>query len=197
MIQGNARRYKAAAELYRQAAIDAVKKNTFRLTFAEEQNCEGHVAWSAEAVYSDVMEGALLELPSAQPDSKELSFTHKALDTISRQAALNALSRGNGCGASCHRAIKALPSAQPEQRWIPVTERLPEEDVEVLITYRYKEGEGDTSHAYIDITTYGQMYFGGNKVGDHKHWRQPFEYFTSNYEVVAWMPLPEPYRGEI
>ena len=55
----------------RQAAIDAVKKNTFRLTFAEEQNCEGHVAWSAEAVYSDVMEGALLELPSAQPEPKE------------------------------------------------------------------------------------------------------------------------------
>ena len=52
----------------RQAAIDAVKKNTFRLTFAEEQNCAGHVAWSAEAVYSDVMEGALLELPSAQPE---------------------------------------------------------------------------------------------------------------------------------
>ena len=52
----------------RQAAIDAVKKNTFRLTFAEEQNCEGHVAWSANAVYSDVIEGALLELPSAQPE---------------------------------------------------------------------------------------------------------------------------------
>ena len=51
----------------RQAAIDVVNKNTFRLTFAEEQNCEGHVAWSANAVYSDVMEGALLELPSAQP----------------------------------------------------------------------------------------------------------------------------------
>ena len=54
----------------RQAAIDAVKKNTFRLTFAEEQNCEGHVAWSAEAVYSDVMEGVLLELPSAQPQTE-------------------------------------------------------------------------------------------------------------------------------
>ena len=52
----------------RQAAIDAVKKNTFRLTFAEEQNGEGHVAWSANAVYSDVIEGALLELPSAQPE---------------------------------------------------------------------------------------------------------------------------------
>ena len=54
----------------RQVAIDAVKKNTFRLTFAEEQNCEGHVAWSADAVYSEVMEGALLELPSAQPERK-------------------------------------------------------------------------------------------------------------------------------
>ena len=53
----------------RQAAIDAVKKNTFRLTFAEEQNYEGHVAWSAKAVYSDVMEGAVLELPSAQPET--------------------------------------------------------------------------------------------------------------------------------
>ena len=52
----------------RQAAIDALKRKTFRLTFAEEQNCEGHVAWSADAVYSDVMEGELLELPSAQPE---------------------------------------------------------------------------------------------------------------------------------
>jgi hypothetical protein len=52
----------------RKAAIDAVKKNTFRLIFAEEQNCEGHVAWSANAVYSDVIEGALLELPSAHPE---------------------------------------------------------------------------------------------------------------------------------
>lgn len=83
-----------------------------------------------------------------------------------------------------------------EPKWIPVTERLPEENKEVLITYRYKEGEGDTSHSDIDITTYGQMYFGGNKVGNHKHWRQPFEYFESNYEVVAWMPLPSPFLGE-
>ena len=52
----------------RAAAIDVVQKNTFRLTFAEEQNCEGRVAWSADAVYSDVIEGALLELPSAQPE---------------------------------------------------------------------------------------------------------------------------------
>lgn len=90
--------------------------------------------------------------------------------------------------------IERQPSAEPQ--WIPCSERLPEEGVKVLISYRYKEGEGDTSHIDIDITTYGQMYFGGNKVGNHKHWRAPFEYFESNYEVVAWMPLPEPFTEE-
>lgn len=54
----------------RQAVLDAVRKNTFRLTFAEEQGCEGHVAWSAEAVYSDVIEGALLELPPVNSQPK-------------------------------------------------------------------------------------------------------------------------------
>ena len=81
-------------------------------------------------------------------------------------------------------------------KWISVEDALPEEDVEVLISYRYKEGEGDTSHVDIDITTYGQMYFGGREVAGVKHWRPPFEYFSSNYEVIAWMPLPEPPKEE-
>lgn len=96
-----------------------------------------------------------------------------------------------------HREQEAfkLGAEALKQRWIPVTERLPEEDKEVLISYRYKEGEGDTSHVNISITTYGQMYFGGRKIEGVKHWRAPFEYFHSNYEVIAWMPLPTPYKG--
>lgn len=88
-----------------------------------------------------------------------------------------------------------LPSAQPEPHWIPCSERLPEEDTEVLISYRYKEGEGDTDHVNIDITSYGTTCFGGREIHTLKEWRQPFDYFHANYEVIAWMPLPEPYKG--
>ena len=74
----------------RQAAIEAVKKNTFRLTFAEEQNYEGHVAWSANAVYSDVIEGALLELPSAQPEQR---YTEEELRVFAHGISLSLLSK--------------------------------------------------------------------------------------------------------
>lgn len=80
------------------------------------------------------------------------------------------------------------------EQWIPVCERLPKEDEDVLITYRYKDGEGDTSHAYIEITSYGTVCFGGRQIHELKEWRQPFEFFHANYEVVAWMPLPKPYE---
>ena len=71
----------------RQQAIDAVKKNTFRLKFVEEQNYESSVAWSTKAVYSDLMEEALLDLPSVQPDTT--IHGHIPVDCISRQAVLD------------------------------------------------------------------------------------------------------------
>ena len=76
--------------------------------------------------------------------------------------------------------------------WIPVQDKLPEDDVDVLITYADIDDENYTD---ICITTYGYAYLGGNKL-DFKEWRSPFEYFRSNYKVIAWQPLPEPYRPE-
>lgn len=76
--------------------------------------------------------------------------------------------------------------------WIPVEERLPEDDVDVLVTYADID---DEEYADITITTYGNAYLGGNKL-DFKEWRSPFEYFKSNYKVMAWQYLPEPYRPE-
>ena len=110
-------------------------------------------------------------------------------DLISRQAAIDALGdepevwSGNdeyaqGLNNQWHydvNALKAVPSAQPEQRWIPVTERLPKNRVYVLVTYRYEYGLIDHG-----ITWYGVA---------EKKW-------NTSREVIAWKPLPEPWKGE-
>ena len=71
---------------------------------------------------------------------------------------------------------KALPSAQPEQRWIPCSERLPEDDEIVLVSdgidYAVAFWRSD-AHAWDD-PIYG--------------WLDSF-----GFNVRAWMPLPEPY----
>lgn len=114
-------------------------------------------------------------------------------DLIDRQALLKTLNENKiEFNSDVNYFIMHAPSVN---QWIPCSERLPEEDKDVLITYQYQEGEGDRSHSYCDITTYGDGYFGGRKCS-FKEWRAPFEYFHSNYEVVAWMPLPEPWKGE-
>ena len=73
--------------------------------------------------------------------------------------------------------------------WIPVQDKLPEDDVDVLITYADIDDENDTD---ISITTYGYAYLGGNKL-DFKERRSPYEYFKTNNKRIAWHPLPEAY----
>ena len=72
----------------------------------------------------------------------------------------------------CEEAVRNLPSAQPH--WIPVTERLPEDNTEVFV-YLFD------NQPYIAWICDG-------------HWRtEEFEVEREN-EPVAWMPLPEPYK---
>lgn len=107
--------------------IDVVRKNTFRLTFAEEQGCEGHVAWSAEAVYSDVIEGALLELPSAQPDltlESAIDYLHSIgwMQNHDKEITDSAYREGHTAAESKYRAMwDEMQATQPERKtgkWI-------------------------------------------------------------------------------
>ena len=68
---------------------------------------------------------------------------------------------------------------QPEQRWIPCSERLPKEDVEVLVT---DDAGGITA---IDV----------DRCGMYEDTKERF-WYTSQH-VIAWMPLPEPYKEGI
>lgn len=71
--------------------------------------------------------------------------------------------------------LNDLPSAQPEPKWIPCSERLPEEGAEVFV-YLY-----DRPSPYIAWVDDGDWY------------TEDFEVDERDYPT-AWMPLPEPYQ---
>ena len=98
-------------------------------------------------------------------------------DTISRQAAIDAVDSWlyeSTNKRTPSEVLKAVPSAQPEQRWTPVSEKQPEETGTYMTTIDYGE--------YGLVT--GQRYYHGGVLG----WNDEC--------VIAWMPLPEPWKGE-
>lgn len=76
-------------------------------------------------------------------------------------------------------AIKAL---ELEPQWIPVTKKLPEKNVWVLVTFMMANGEVDTDIMRIN------RWDGG--------WDTHTFDMAYRETVIAWMPLPKPYGGE-
>ena len=70
--------------------------------------------------------------------------------------------------------IEAIPSADRPQGWIPCSERLPKENTEVLMSLEWG----------IDIGEY--------RNGD---WHSEWINYYDDGDVLAWMPLPEPWKG--
>ena len=87
----------------------------------------------------------------------------------------------------CYELAKRLESAQP--KWISVEERLPEDDVNVLI---YAASEKDGVDSVIAITNYTHSMHGFNIEG----WRSPWQYCFWERKVTHWMPLPEAPKEE-
>ena len=83
--------------------------------------------------------------------------------------------------ARCARYAEEIAVAQEQTRWIPVTERLPEDGDVVLCWYEYFRF-GEYNRMY---RTYGIGYYiNGMWGGDVSNGR--------NIKVLAWMPLPAP-----
>jgi hypothetical protein len=68
----------------------------------------------------------------------------------------------------------AIEALEQEPRWIPTSERLPEEDGEYYATVY----DTDENYKYMDIAEL-----------EDGIWQ-----YKDYVKVLAWMPLPEPYR---
>ena len=123
-------------------------------------------------------------------------------DLISRQAAIDALSKaglinyaatGDGNGMiQAVNVIKELPSAQPEQRWIPCSERLPEEKDAGILKKLGTEKKSEYVLATVEVK--GERMTVTACTHDGK-WDWNMKYAFPDFNIVAWMPLPEPWKG--
>lgn len=98
-------------------------------------------------------------------------------DLIDRQAAMDAVDVGNlhpGIVSALQNIISEIPSAQ---QWIPCSEMLPEVGESVLCQCR----------AGIFMVL---------KRTEDRSWKQDSTHVYMHGFVIAWMPLPESYRGD-
>lgn len=171
----------------RQAAIDAV---------LDRMNVEKY----GRNAKPEEIQWALEKLPSAQPETAERT-TEMAQnvsdgDLISRKAAMNRIDEAlarvfkEPCG---ELILRKVPSAQPEQRWISCSERLPDEDYWTGANFQYSADVLMTVYNAEDeetIIDYGHTV-------DGSWYSDTTDCFVPSWwEVLAWMPLPEPYNED-
>lgn len=127
---------------------------------------------------------------------KQLREQEPCEDAISRQAVLNTLDNMDSVLdedrtvetykellTACYKDLPSVTSVYKKE-WIPVTERLPKDRREVLVTAYWHE-------------TYQVMM--GSYFGDGLWWCVPFNNSGEHMQKLkpkAWMPLPEPYKTE-
>lgn len=99
---------------------------------------------------------------------------------------------GKWRGCTIKDLLDSQPTIQPEPHWIPVTEMLPKEKDAGILKKLGKNKRSDYVIATVDVkgermTVTACTYDGV--------WDWNMKYAFPEYEIVAWMPLPEPYRG--
>ena len=122
-----------------------------------------------DVVRMSAVEYVLFNLPSAQPYTDEEIQKMQGLEQAQLDKAYE-LGR---------------QSAQPEPQWIPCSERLPHGSCSDLVNVSIHDDSGDTPFDYTScgwVTTDGEYWIVDNEINNH---------------VIAWMPLPEPYRGYV
>lgn len=124
-------------------------------------------------------------------------------DSVSRQAVLE-LINADWKHEVLELPVEELPPVTPTQRWIPVSERLPEDLEPVNITWVNHEPEPyyhdikDRNFVATGIYYRGQWYWYSTTCADYlgEYGSNEIDKVDDAVEIIAWMPLPPSYQGE-
>lgn len=127
-------------------------------------------------------------------------------DYISRQAAIDFIDAGRFVSPNEPRwsdnevvnFLKSRPSAQSEPHWIPVSDGLPEDGTDCLVSVRCSKKVVVVGMATYstDLFTVDKEDFFGNRGESGWYYLSRGYGYCKVLNVLAWMPLPEPYRAE-
>ena len=98
----------------------------------------------------------------------------------------------NSTGAKIRRLEAELAALAEADKWIPVSERLPDEFVPVLVVGK----SGDSQYVTSALVTWEWDDTGAGWCWNQHHmgWLSDMDsyQFDDDYEYTHWMPLPEP-----
>lgn len=94
-----------------------------------------------------------------------------------------------GTPEQCQEAVERT-------RWIPVSERFPEDERECLVTLKKTYGMQDVIYGIANYLNFGDTWHWNEKRYGFLEWDKYSDGYggTKAYRVIAWMPIPKPYH---
>jgi hypothetical protein len=89
-----------------------------------------------------------------------------------------------------------LKQDEKENGWIPVSKGLPEDEKECLVTLEKVYGAPETLFGIANYLKFGDAGYWNEKKYGYLEWDKYSDGHggTKMYKVIAWKPLPEPYK---
>ena len=129
-----------------------------------------------------------------------MSDKHKIYDYIKRT--INPYGRPFE-GTACELGLKIMDyienmDDEKENGWIPVSERLPEDEKEYLVTLEKVHGTPEKLYGIANYLKFGDTGYWNERKYGYLEWDKYSDGHggTKMYKVIAWMPLPEPYKED-